>query len=194
MADDAVKDEKVVDEKDNGAEAVEEEKGSDEVIPVRKNVYYATRRIASKKERVEEKGEETEEETEEELTPSAQNLIRKELSPVVESMKKQSDDMELREYLAENPEHKKFEKQIRKRMDAWKDVPVSEIAKTITFGTDQKARAEKKEEVEQKVRSKSLGGTSDRGQEAKLPSTQAEFQTIYDRIKKERVSIKLGEE
>ena len=194
MAENTAEDE-VLDEKDNDTEVVEDKKDSEEEAPVRKSsIFYAQRRIIEKQAKKLEKVEKDEDSEEEvELTPKARTLIQNELSPVVEHMKSQADDIELREYLADNPEHKKFEKQIRKRMDAWKDVPVAEIAKTITYGQDVKTRADKKEEVTQRIQSKRTTGTSGRAEEIQLPSTDADFKKIYEEIKRERKTIKLGE-
>ena len=76
------------------------------------------------------------------------------------------------------------------KMDAWKDVPVEEIAKTVRKSEIDPV---KKKEAVEKVRSTKLGGTSARGEEGnKLPSTPEEMQAIYKLVKSGK-SYKMGE-
>lgn len=192
MPEDTVQtDEEVVEEEemvDESEDAIEEE------APVRKSsAFYAQKRIIEKQNKTIEKLKEGKDEDDEELTPSARSLVLKELSPAIEGLKSQSDELELRQHFLEHPEHKKFEKAIRNRMAAWGNIPVSEIAKTVTYGQEQKVRTEKKGEAITRTKGSALKGSSARAEEAKLPSTQAEFEAIYKDVKRNKTTIKLGE-
>ena len=182
-------------------EDVEVENDEEEVIearheeaPVRRsaalrNEDFARIRVASKgkKEQVESDDEDVE------LTPKARAAIRSELSPVIDTLKKQADDLELREYLASHPEKAKFEKTIRSRMAAWKDTPVSEIAKTV--GSDEviEDRNERRAEAKERAQGKRLAGTSNRAEEAKLP-TQADHAEIYKQMKQgKQLNLETGQ-
>jgi hypothetical protein len=187
MADTEVKDLEQDDETDN----VEEEEGSEEQkTPVRhSSVFFAQRRIIEKqKKQLDKKGQEESEDEDVELTPKARAAIQKELSPALDVIRKQSDDLELREYFADHPEMKKHEKTIRARMDAWKEVPVEEIAKTVAPVEE---RRQRKEEITQKARGNSLKGTSGAATESKLPTSQEDFKKIYDEVKKGRKTVDL---
>ncbi len=187
-------DEDIVETEDDDAEVIEEENESDkgdEKAPVRKSAAYFVGLRQGKKQGREEAKEKGDDE-EVELTPNARAAIRKELEPIVRGMKESADDIEVREYLSSHPEHQKYEKAIRRRMEAWKEVPVDEIAKTVAFGEESTKRQQKKEEVESKAKGSKMGGSSSRAEEPKLPSTQAEFAEIYKRVKRGE-SIKLGE-
>lgn len=185
---------------DEDAEVEEEEKADEEDEkdpPVRKSsAFFAQRRIIAKKDKEIEKlkagkGEEKDEDIE--LTPGARSLIQKELQPVVDSLKSQSDEIELRGYLQDHPEHKKFEKAARKRIEAWTNVPIEDIFKTLTYGQAGKEKTEEKTKAIDKAKSNRLPGSSARATEPKLPTTQKEFKEIYDKVKSERTSVKLGE-
>jgi hypothetical protein len=178
---------------DEEVDEEEEEVDEEEEAPVRKSAAYFVGLRQGKKQAKKEAEEKEEEEEGGELTAPAKKALQKELSPVVNALKKQADDVELREYFAENPNDKKFEKAIKRRMETWTNVPVSEIAKTVKFGTEQKERGEKKEKVEQEVRGRSLRGSSARAEEVKLPSTPEEFAAIYKDVKKGK-TVKLGGE
>lgn len=193
-ADDVVVEDEVVEEE------VEEEKEEpiEEEPPIRKSsAFFAQRRIIEKQgKQIEklksEKGGEGDDE-ENALTPEARKLIQREIEPFKEVLKSQADELEVREYLADHPEDKKLESAIRKRMAVWGGVPVSEIAKTLKFGQANKKIDDEKAEAQGKIKGKSLKGTSARAQEAKLPSTPAEMRAIYERVKKNRETIKLDE-
>ena len=189
---------KVLDEKDPELDGEEEEKDEDVVIekvddkpPVRRSsTFFAQQRIIAKqKKQLDAKDKEEDEEM---LTPAAQALIRKELSPFVETLKSQSDELELREYLVEHPEHKKFEKQARQRIEAWPNVPVSDIFKTLTFGKPNSEADIKKKEAEKKAKEGSLGGSTLRSDDtSNIPITPKEMQDAYERVKRGE-TIKLG--
>lgn len=184
-------------------EDVEVETDEEEVIedrhnedaPVRrssalKNEDFARIRVASKgkKEKTE-----SEDDDEVELTPKARAAIRSELSPVIETLKKQADDLELREYLSSHPEKAKFEKAIRNRMEKWPSTPVSEIGKTVGSEEVIEDRNEKREQAKEKASGKRLGGTSNRAQEAKLP-TEADHAEIYKQMKQgKQLNLETGQ-
>jgi hypothetical protein len=182
-------DEEIVENEDDTTDGVEEENESEREAgapPVRKSAAYFVGLRQGKK--AAKKELESEHSEDEELTLPAQNAIRKELQPFIESSKKQLDDIEVREYLSDNPDLKKHEKEIRRKMEAWPDVPVSEIAKTIDRTEERK---EHKERVESRVRGTRLAGTSGGATEPKLPSSQEDMKAMYDRVKKGRETIDL---
>ena len=171
-------------------EVDEEEETSDEAeedntpAPVRKSAaYYVGLRQGKKAAKSE--GQD--------LTPKAQEAIRKELEPVVKGLAKTADDLEIREYLESHPEKRKFEAQIRKRAETWKDVPIAEIGKTVGEESSTE-KTKKREETVAKIQGKRLGGSSDRAQEAKLPTTPAEHKEIYARVKRgEQLNLETGQ-
>ena len=176
----------------------EEEKKGEEETPdpsVRKSAaFFAQRRIIKKQEReIARVKEDEEDENAEEAEPQQETrkLIEEHLQPIVETLKSQVDEAELREHLAGHPEHKKFEGAARKRMIAWPNVPVSEIFKTITFGTSDASKQEAKAKAEEKARKAALGGSSARAEEGGLPTTQKEMEDAYKRVKRGE-TIKLG--
>ena len=187
-------DEEIVENDDEAAEVEEEveadEKDGDDVVPVRKSVINAQRRIINKQR---EKLAEKEEPDDEELTPKAQNLIRKEVQPVMDFLKKSADDIEVERHMVRHPEDAKLEKQIRRRMEAWKDVPVGEIVKTLKYEGEQEGKTERKREATEKAKGSKLGGSSNRAEEVKLP-TQADHAEIYKRMKRgEQLDVESGQ-
>ena len=183
-------DEKVLDEKDESDDIEEEKSEGEDDAPIRKSAaFFAQRRIIEKQK----KEIEQLKEDDVELTSSARDAIRKELSPVIDTMRKQADDLEIREHIARHPEDEKIEKAIRRRAEAWPTVPISEIAKTIKFGTEQKQREDKKKEVVEKSEGKKLGGSGARAEEPSLP-TQADHAEIYKRMRRgEELNLETGE-
>lgn len=163
--------------------------GKDDDPPVRQssNAFFARGRIIKKQQKAlngkEPKGEE--EEGELELTPQARQLIEAHLAPVVKNLQSLTDQAELREYLADHPEHKKFTAAAVKRMQAWPNVPVAEIFKTLTYGQSAKAKDEEKRAAEEKARRGELKGSGARpDDEPGLPSTQEDMKKLYKRAKR----------
>lgn len=193
MAEEAVGNDEEVLEDDVEEEDEEIEDEIEEEAPVRrsaalKNEDFARIRIATKG-----KKETKEDEDDVELTPKARSAIRQELSPVIDTLKKQADDLELREYLSEHPEKKKFEKAIRNRMEKWSTTPVSEIGKTVGDNEVIEDRNAKREQAREKAQGKKLSGSSSRAQETKLP-TEADHKEIYARMKKgEQLNMETGQ-
>ena len=177
-------DEKIVDENDvEDQNDEEEEEVADDTPPVRRNVgFFVGRRQGIKEGK--KLAEKEEEGDEPELTDNARKAIRSELSPMVSALKKQADDLDVQSHLSQHPDDAKYEKAIRRRMEAWPDVPVSEIAKTVKFGRPEPEAKERKEAAVTKAKGSALRGSSSRAEEPKLPSTQAEFKDIYARVKR----------
>lgn len=194
--------EDIIPEKEVADEEKEEEaadegkvdhKDDDAPAPVRKSAaYFVGKRQGIKEGREKAKNEDVKED-DVELTSQAREAIRKELEPIVAGMKESADDIEVREYLSGHPEHAKYEKAIRRRMDAWKEVPVSEIAKTVAFGEEAPKRAEKKQEAEARAKGRNLGGSSGRAEEATLPAAK-DHAEIYKRMQRgEQLNLETGE-
>lgn len=194
MAEDT--DDKVVEE-DLEADVEEEEAKSEEreedVVPVRKSVINAQRRIIESQRKKLDKASEKASDDDVELTPKAREAIRKELNPIVEGLKSQADDIEVREYLASHPEDRKIEKSIRRRMEAWGNVPVSEIAKTLKFEDAAEERKERRREASEKAAGSRLAGSSNRAEEVKLPDA-TQHAEIYKRMRRgEQLNLETGQ-
>ena len=110
--DEEVKDDQV--ENDDKADDVEEEKKSDDkdedVVPVRKSVLNAQRRIIEKQGK---KLAESENE-DEELTPNARKLIQDAVDKAVAPL---NDEIAFRDYFSEHPEDKKPDTKPHPRFD-----------------------------------------------------------------------------
>lgn len=181
-------------EEDEDEGSDEDGSGADDNIPVRKsNAYFVGLRQGKKaaKQSSKKDGEDIED-GENGLSDAADKAIGDKLEPLVKGFMKSADDIEIREYLADHPEAKKFETAIRKRAEVYKEVPISEIGKMVMFGKTSNLIAKKKEETEKRINGKALRGNSGRGEEVKLPSTPEEFQKIYDDVRKGK-TVKLGE-
>ena len=190
MADETIvnNDEEVLDA-DVEEEETESEGDKDEKTPVRNSAAYFVGKRQGKREA---KQELEKEGADEELTPKAQSAIRKEIAPVMDVLKRQADDLDVREHLAKFPDDAKLEKAIRRRMQDWPNVPVAEIAKTLKFGTEQKERTEKKKEVIERTRGSKLSGTSAHEEEVTLPTAE-QYKEIYGRMKKgEQLNMETG--
>lgn len=167
------------DENDGAAEDAEEEKESEEeeVVPVRKNVVSAQRRIIEKQRKELDKKEE-------ELTPQAQALIEKQLEPLKKQIGTLSDELSFRDYFRDHPEDRKFEKQARARFDAWNNVPIEEILKTL-----RQSSSEDKQSAEEKAKRGRIGGSSKRSQEGEgIAKTEAELKKVYQDRRSGKIS------
>lgn len=175
MAGESVEDEKVQDEEVLEADDKEEEE-ADEEVPVRKgNADYARTRIALKGAKKDAK-----ESDDEELTEKAQKLIeeevKKRLAPLTSDLE---NKMILRDYLADHPEHKKFESRAQKYMVAHPTLTVGDIFKILAPGVDPAERAK----AEEKAARGSIKGTTVRKGEEKTASTEADFKQVYKNVK-----------
>lgn len=170
-------------EKDSG----EEKDGEDDAPPVRKSAdFFIGKRLGKREAKKESSSEESG------LSPKAREAIRQELSPIVDSLKKQSDDIEIREYLSAHPNMRKHESVIRKRAAAWGNVPIAEIGKTIGASEeDLDEREDRRKEAQAKARGKRLAGTSGGAEEPHLPTTREEQAAMYKRVKEGRETIDL---
>lgn len=173
MAGEAVEDE-VQDEEDLGADTKEEDK-ADEEVPVRKsaktNADFARQRVALKEKKSDEKEEEAE------LTPQARKLIEEEVRKATAPLE---DQLAFRDWFAEHPEDRKFEKKAKARFEAWQNVPVSEVMKTLRAETS----PEEKEKAEEKATRGSMKGGTQRAKEEPVASTQKDFEEIYKNVKR----------
>lgn len=175
----------------------EDDSSDDAQPPIRRSAaYYIGLRQgkrAAKNEAPSNNEDEESGEGDEELTPKARAAIEKKLDPVVKVMMDQADDLEIREYLDAHPEKRKYEKEIRKRASDWKDVPISEIGKTVGQAEEAANRSKRRDQIVKRANQKRLGGSSARGEEGtKLPTTRKEQEAIYARVKRGE-TIKLGE-
>jgi hypothetical protein len=176
-------DETVIDdevEQDDQAEKVEEDKTSDdkdeEVVPVRKSVLNAQRRIIEKQNK---KLQDTskEDNSDEELTPKARKLIEEAVSRAVSPLQ---DELSVRDWFANHPEDRKFEKKARARFEAWENVPIEEVMKTLRpTGIE----PEEKAKAEEKVTRNSIKGSSGKAKEETVATTQAELKKVYQQVK-----------
>ena len=187
--------ESVVENDEEVLEADVEEEGEESVeekVPTRNSAAFFIGKRQGKREAKQELEGEEKESDEAELTPKARTAIQKELAPIIQLQKKQADDLDLREHFAAHPEDKKYEKAIRRRMEEWDKVPVSEIAKTLKFGTEQVERTEKKKEAVERTRGSRLSGTSAREEEVALPTAE-QHKEIYARMRKgEQLNLETG--
>lgn len=170
----------VIVENDAPAEESEEAKPADkeeEVVPVRKSVINAQRRIIEKQAKQLDKTSKDDESDDSELTPKARKLIEDEVEKRVAPFK---DELAFRDYFSEHPEDKKFEKQARARFDAWGNVPIEEVMKTLRapVSTEEKSKAEDKA-----ARGSMKGGTA-RARETTTATTEADFTKVYENVKR----------
>ncbi|TRZ50991.1 MAG: hypothetical protein D4S01_05730 [Dehalococcoidia bacterium] len=113
-----------------------EKEDEDEEPPMRKSVKdYIIERKEKKIEKLKAKkdddGEYPDNPDEDEVTSKGKDAIRKEvegaIKPILDTVRGQSDDRELKDVFAKYPDSEKMEKQIRKYMDAYKDAPIEFI-------------------------------------------------------------------
>lgn len=179
MAGETVEDE-VLDEKDDEATEVEEEIVDDDEddIPVRgaKNAAFARQRIASK----EAKKHFEKEETDEELTANAAKLIEKEVDKrVSERISVLELRTEVKDYLLDNPDDKKFEKRAIAYMQAHPTLTV-EDAFQLAGKSKTQIDPEAKAKAEKKVAEGSVKGGTVRPKEEKIATTEADFKKIHE--------------
>lgn len=176
MAESTVDDVKVEDENDSEGEGEEEKEPTDkeeEVVPVRKSVINAQRRIIEKQGK---KLAETSKDDDEELTPQARKLIEQEVAKATGPL---HDELAFRDYFSQHPEDRKFEKQARARFDAWGSVPIEEVMKTLRVST-----SEDRTKAEEKVTRATIKGGTTRPTEERVASTEADFKKVYEQVKR----------
>lgn len=64
---------------------------------------------------------------EEEITPAGRKAIQSEVAPLIDLVRKQSDDAELAQVFSKYPDARAMEKSIRKHMDAYPNTPAQFI-------------------------------------------------------------------
>lgn len=176
-------------ENDGGAEDTEEEEDSEEEdeddkededpVPVRSNVQNAQRRI------IEKQAKKLAEGSSEGLSPQAKALIDQELAPLRNQITGLTDELSFRDYFRDHPEDAKFEKAARKRFEAWKDVPIAEIMKTLRPA----ANTQGKKDAEDKAAKGRINGATNRPQEdAGIAKTEAQFKKLYQNRKSGKIS------
>lgn len=163
-------------------EKEEEVEEKEEEVPVR-NVINAQRRIIEKQQKaLGEKGKKEEVEEEgEELTPQARKLIASEIAKGLAPL---NDEIAFRDYFSEHPEDKKYQKQARARFDAWENVPIEEVMKTLRTTIDPKER----EKAEERAARASIKGSTVRKGEEQVASTEKDFQEVYKNVKRGNTS------
>lgn len=168
--------EEIVIDEEIEKEEVEEKEEKVEEVPVRKNVVNAQRRIIEKQQKKIDQKEEKEEDGEE-LTPQARKLIEAEIAKAVGPL---NDEIAFRDYFSEHPEDKKYQKSARARFDAWGNVPIEEVMKTLRTAIDPK---EQEKAIERAQRGSIKGNTVRKGEE-KVATTQKEFEEVYRNVKR----------
>lgn len=147
----------------------------DEIPPVRKSVgeYIIERKektienlkIAEQNKIIEDLRSKTEGGEEEVLTSKAQDMISKEVSdrikPVIDTIASTTDENELKELFAKEPEAEKFEKQIKAYMKhpVYKGVPPSVIFRNLAFDDAEIMGARKKRIADKEIELSKGGGS-----------------------------------
>lgn len=176
---DEVLDEKDPDESDKGEEDEKAEDKDEEVVPVRKSTINAQRRIIEKQgKKLAEKTskDDKSDDDDSELTPKARRLIEDEVDRRVAPLQ---DELAFRDYFAAHPEDRKYQKQARARFDAWGNVPIEEVMKTLRSSVD----ADEKSKAQDKANRGSMKGGTAR-QETKVAQTQKELEEVYRKVKR----------
>lgn len=105
-------------------------------------------------------------------------VVDKRLSPIEERLQKQQDEIEVNDYILNNPEMSKYKPVILKYMasPAYKSVPVKGIAAIVAASDMQKIGAAKERAAQRKVAETKNGGAATRGAEpVKFNPTTASF-------------------
>lgn len=171
---------------DKVEEAKDEEK--DEEVPVRSKPWSnreARKEFFQAKKAEKQSKEEKSDDEDEELTPQARKVLERELekrlNPVQSEVSQLRDELAFRDYFVAHPEDRKYQKQAKARFEAWKDVPIEEVMKTIRPSVS----AEDKSSAEDKAKRGSMKGGSVRTQEgAGIAKTRKELEEVYRNVKR----------
>ena len=105
------------------------------------------------------------------VAPEDKELIAKEvdkrMGPALQAVQRQADEAEVRNYIIEHPDFKKYEKKMLayRTHSAYKRVPISHIASFVSAGDQRKLGAEAAAEAEAKAKASKLGGGTPRPDE-----------------------------
>ena len=118
--------------------------------------------------------------------------ISRQLTPLQRRIQDQNDTIEVNDYVMNNPEMSKYKPVILKYMkhDAYKNIPVKNIASIVAGGDMKKIGAKLEREASQKVKATKKGGSSSRGKDTNkydpTTSTFAEHEAEMARVKGQR--------
>jgi hypothetical protein len=138
--------------------------------PVRRSAKdFIIARKQKKLEKLQERPEPEPDDTEpEELTPAARKAVQKEVAPILDIVKQQADDRELSELFIQHPEARGMEKQIRKHMEVYENVPAEFIFNALNKG---KKNPELKQKADDEAKLQRTGGHTKRPKDsAGLPN------------------------
>ena len=127
--------------------------------------YVAERRAKRAEKKLEKGDEDTSEEDEEEkpdIASLVQEEIKKAITPLSKFARDQATDSEINAYLGANPQFKKYERLAKKDAEAYPNVPIAKIFRSLAFddaGKTVKANVDKAKEKAQATR---MGGVSKR--------------------------------
>ena len=180
--------------------------GADELtIPVRKTSLhnmqgYAVRKTIEAKKKTGEGDEVTPpagDEDEDELTPEATNRIREEVDRAIDPLRKailsRSDEDELSELYADDPDAQKYDKQLRAYMghDGYKSVPASVIYHHLAYGEAAKAGSKKRNVADVAAGMSGAGGHSrrERAPDSDIPDfdsmDEKEFEAYQNKVRQQ---------
>lgn len=106
-----------------------------------------------------------------ELTPLADSLIEEKIAPLHEEVEKLRFEADFRDYLGQNPEHKKYEAEARKLAGKaeYKGVPMNFLFAGLAYKDAEMLGAEKAKQADQENKMSSIGGSSIRKTTSGLP-------------------------
>ena len=173
--------------KEKEAETEEDKKDP----PIRKSVKdFIIERKNKKIKKLKEKEEEEEEEEEEEVSPSGKKAIKEQidgaLKPVLDGIRSQSDNQELKAVLTKYPEAEKMEGKIRKYMEAYPTAPVEFIY--LGLAAKQMKLHEKRTKADDKANADKSGGHTKRNKDlGSIPDVRNmsddDFKTLQHKVR-----------
>ncbi len=162
-------------EEPSDKDEVKEPRDGEDVVPLKPWQNRKERAEFFKNKNADRKSEEKSDD-DEELSPKARKLIDERVAAAVGPLQ---DELSVRDWFAAHPEDKKFEKQARARYEAWRNVPIAEVMKTLRTPTQ-----EGREQAEEKVRRNSIKGGSGKAKEETVASTMDDYKKVYQNVKR----------
>lgn len=151
-------------------EVIEAPEKEEKEIPVRSNASYIIERKNKKIEKLQEQ-------------------VEKEADPVMERLERieklqleQADDRDLSALFEEEPDARKYEKEIKAYMEheAYSQVPPSEIYKMVSYNDFQSKKDSKREAADLEAAQTKSAGSSVRGKQAKDKKTAENIKNMTD--------------
>ena len=177
--------------KEKEAEAEEDKKDP----PIRKSVKdfiidRKNEKIKKLKEKKTEEDDEEDDEEEEEVSPSGKKAIKEQidgaLKPVLDGIRSQSDNQELKAVLTKYPDAEKMEGKIRKYMEAYPTAPVEFIY--LGLAAKQMKLHEKRTKADDKANADKSGGHTKRNKDlGSIPDVRNmsddDFKTLQHKVR-----------